>query len=124
MANSTTAIAIGGYTGHGDLRNESWFYNFDNEEQGWVQGPSLEVARAGHACGTLKDSENDGKTVVIAAGGHDKSSAEILDVTSKHPVWLKGPDLPSNISYAAGSCPCQLRSVQCLAVGHTATDKL
>ena len=61
---STKAMLIGGYP---DPQYKTWFYNFENELQGWVTGPDLIIGREMHACGIVKDSV-EGKAMVIAAG--------------------------------------------------------
>ena len=97
MVDSTTAMLIGDYTGDDKA---SWFYNFDQPGKSWVPGPELNEGRWGYSCGVITDSANDGKTLVIAAGGLYRKSTEIFVVGSQK--WIRGPDLPYNIGSAAG----------------------
>ncbi len=98
---NTTAMLIGGYP---DPTDKTWTYNFEREEQGWVPGPHLNAGRQGHACGIVKDSANDGKTIVIAAGGWDGwlglRSTEYFVIGSNQ--WRAGPDLKYRIFAASG----------------------
>ena len=52
-------------------------------------GPNMLVERAEHACGTMKIN---GKTFIVAAGGKDRKSVEILDTTlpNVNVSWRKG----------------------------------
>ena len=69
MINSSTAMLIGRFALRvPNPRDRTWFYNFDNQERGWIRGPDLNVRRFSLACGVLKDSGNEGKTLVVAAG--------------------------------------------------------
>ena len=43
MINASTVILIGDFTGEDKA---SWFYNFDNEESGWLEGPNLNMMGA------------------------------------------------------------------------------
>ena len=52
-------------------------------------GPNMLVERAEHACGTMKIN---GKTFIVAVGGKDKKSVELLDTTlpNNNASWRLG----------------------------------
>ncbi len=94
-----TAMKTGNWP---SLKNKNWIYNFNSPERGWAPGPMLNEGRLGHVCGVIQDSGNDEKKLVIAAGGYNRKSTEILVVGSQPERWTRGPDLPARISGAAG----------------------
>ena len=98
MVNSSTAMLIGGQ----QIKPETWFYNFDNAYQGWTRGPDLNVGRVRHACGVIKDSADESKTIVVVAGGEFTKSSEILVVNSQPLTWIIGPEMPNAINDASG----------------------
>ena len=101
LINSTMATLIGGTP---DPNNKMWMYNYDREDQGWVSGPDLNTGRHAHACGMVKDSADDSKTIVIAAGGYDgygdSKSTEYFIVGGNQ--WRPGPNLEYRIEGASG----------------------
>ena len=98
----STAILSGGEY----YRDKTWFYNFENPEQGWVPGPRLNQGRLGHVCGAIKDSSDENKTIVVVVGGLRQKSTEILVIDSlseeEEKKWVQGPDLPFRIWDGAG----------------------
>ena len=102
MVNTSTAMLIGNSIG---WQQESWFYNFEGQETGWILGPDLNIGRSSHACGLIKDSESTGMMLVIAAGGEDERSTESF-VLGTH-EWIMGPDLPYDVILNGVSTPDQ-----------------
>ena len=99
--NLTTVMLIGGVPAPLD---KTWMYNIEQEQQGWVAGPVLNTGRTNHACGIVKDSVDEGKTIVIVAGGlgsqnYLQSSEYFVLGTDQ---WKPGPDLEEQISGASG----------------------
>ena len=94
---ATTAMLIG-YHSYG---YRSWFFNFVQEEKGWVEGPDLHIGRSHHACGVISDLGYDAKKIVIAAGGKGKST-EVFVIGSKPEEWIVGPDLLVPKHWGAG----------------------
>ncbi len=121
---NTTAMLIGGYPAPED---KTWTYNFMRENKDWVAGPDLNTGRSNHACGILKDSFDEGQTIVVLAGGiinRDSStnglkSTEILVLGSDQ--WWAGPDLKYHIDDASGVTTPDGKSF--LLVGGTNYDK-
>ena len=74
-------------------------YTHEYSKQTWIinpkdnfkmkPGPNLLEERVEHACGTMKIN---GKTFIVAAGGKDRKSVEILDTTlpNVNVSWRKG----------------------------------
>ena len=80
-------FVIGGLDGITSYRNEVWIYDPQN---GFAkrQGPSLNVARCQHSCGTVRNGD---KTFIIVAGGWNGrklDSVEIYDPTDH--TWHSG----------------------------------
>ena len=102
LVGSTTVLLIGGI----GAEKKTWFYNFDSPDKGWVKGPDLNEGRWSHVCGVIKDSADEEKRIVIAAGGYNGKdgikSTEFLVLGSQPQKWTKGPDLPNRIGSAAG----------------------
>ncbi len=97
--NSFTTIAIGGQTVRQFSDNS---HVFDTQNQVWIDGPSLNIAKDCVSCGRIRENEHSSKFSIIVAGGcngaHLKST-EILDEDSD--VWRMGPQLPIGICCAA-----------------------
>ena len=72
---------IGGGTSNG---NKVWVANPSNGFT-FTQGPSLMSGRAQHACGTMSIGT---KSIIVAAGGYNLASVEILDPLSNQ--WVAG----------------------------------
>ena len=102
----STAMFIGGENN----QYKTWFYKFGSGEQGWVPGPELDEPRFDPACGVIKDSEDESKTIVIVAGGFNfglggLKSTEILIIDSSSEEewkWNEGNDLPMGFFNGAG----------------------
>ncbi len=62
--NSTSVFLIGGWPDP----QETWLYNFGMEDPVWERGKDLNTGRDKHACGIVKDSADESKTIVIVAG--------------------------------------------------------
>ena len=64
----------------------------------------MNIGKHGHACGIVKDSIDESKTIVITAGGRAGSDfikfTEIFVLGSDH--WKLGPDLDHRINDAFG----------------------
>ena len=99
MVNSTLAMLLGGLNTHFYTDYQTWFYNFENEDSSWVEGPTFIQSRYSHVCGKIKDLK-DGKTVIVAAGGIFDESTEVLIPDSGE--WIIGPNLPHERSEAVG----------------------
>ena len=68
--NSSTVMLIGGHSDSMGLTNKIWFFNFDNEERGWVGGPDMNTRRRAHACGIIKDSKKNPQKSLISDRNH------------------------------------------------------
>ena len=81
-------FVIGGGDEDYNDRNEVWIYNPQNDFAR-KQGPSLNIARQGHSCSTMRDGE---KTFIVVVDGFRGSgsadSVEIYDPTDK--TWHFG----------------------------------
>ena len=98
--NSTTLLSIGGSAANGgtiDPISNTYFYNV--EENLWTSGPSLNIARTLHSCAVLNwknPSTNQHEKVVVAAGGDQLSSVELLFIDGiETRGWKMGPSLPN-----------------------------
>ena len=71
-------------------------YVFNGETETWTEGPRMQEARAGLACGRIKTSKSQPYFSMIAVGGTDgfnaKFTVEILEDISGR--WRYGPPLP------------------------------
>ena len=61
------AIAIGGRKSSNQPASSTLYYNI--REEVWLDGPQLNVNRAGHACGVVQDSKIPSKMLVVVATG-------------------------------------------------------
>jgi hypothetical protein len=86
--NDSTALLIGGFDGW--FSDESYYMSL--EDQSWSQGLNLKEGRYAHTCGVFKSSVHQGRTVVIAAGGHNggnvMNSVELLDFSTAD-TWVQ-----------------------------------
>ena len=89
---------------------KSWHYNFENQNIGnmktvnWNDGPALKFKKISCVCGTIKDSSDDSKTIVVATGGWKRKETELLDTSDvSGETWLEGPDLSAKIAYGVGT---------------------
>ena len=92
---SDTFFIIGG--DYGSKRDESHFINVKTNRR--TNGPSLNTARSGHACGEM---DVNGKSYIIVTGGVcwngdglrvDLRSTEVLDKNNVEQGWQKGKNL-------------------------------
>ena len=87
---SETFFVIGGWTGS-RRRVESYFINVKTNQR--TNGPSLNTARNGHACGEL---DVNGQSFVIVTGGLNSvylRSTEVLDKSNVGQGWQIGKNL-------------------------------
>merc|ERR1712062_676983 len=80
---------IGGWDGY--YRVESYFINVKTNQR--TNGPSLNTARYGHACGEL---QLNGKSYIIVTGGWNGAplrSTEVLDKNNVGQGWQIGKNL-------------------------------
>ena len=94
LVNSTTILIIGGdQNGIGESPNT---YLFNTENEKWIEGPSLRIARENHGCAKIKeDDKSSAFNVIVVAGwtsSVDHRSVEILGNLVSN--WEKGPELP------------------------------
>ena len=75
---------IGGAQGVSSNGTKVWVANPSNGFT-FTQGPSLMSGRYNHACGTMSIGT---KSIIVAAGGHNLASVEILDPLSNQ--WVAG----------------------------------
>ena len=103
MINASAAMLIGDYT---DGNRTSWFFDFENVEHHWIEGPYLNTGRVRHACAVIEDSEITGQMLVIVAGGYEERSTEsfVLGGTQLQ-TWILGPDLPYKIALEGVTSP-------------------
>jgi len=98
--NSTTLLLVGGSETTGGLNAPVSATHFDdlNENQ-WIPGPALNVARAGAGCGILNwmnPQTNQIEKIVVAAGGYKSSTTELLYVDRIGDYsWNMGPSFPT-----------------------------
>ena len=78
---NSNVYLIGGGTSNG---TKVWVANPSNGFT-FTQGPSLMSGRYNHACGTMSIGT---KSIIVAAGGHNLASVEILDPLSNQ--WVAG----------------------------------
>jgi hypothetical protein len=82
QVNESTALLCGGY--NGGFLNECHY--MDLEDHSWKQGPSMMTKRYLYSCGIFKSAAQQGRNIVIAAGGYnnggDLDSVELLDPTT------------------------------------------
>ena len=80
-------------------------YAYDNADNTWTKGPSLNESRSGHACGVLRtDTEN----FIVVAGGSTGSNyadtVELLKISSEGEIaeeWVPGPALPRHVLFGS-----------------------
>jgi Galactose oxidase, central domain len=98
--NSTTLFLIGGSeTSGGASFPVSATHFYDVNDNQWIPGPALNVARAGAGCGILNwmnPQTNQMEKIVVAAGGYGSSTTELLYVDRIGDYsWIMGPSLPT-----------------------------
>ncbi len=98
--NSTTLLLIGGSeTSGGPSSPVSATHFYDVNENQWIPGPTLNVARAGAGCGLLNwmnPQTNQMEKIVVASGGYESSTTELLYVDRIGDYsWVMGPALPT-----------------------------
>ena len=75
--------------------------HFNDQYDGWAQGPPLLEAREYHACAIIpRTSYEDGSTdVIVVAGGRDVDEVALTSTELLvNGQWMKGPDLPKPLS--------------------------
>ena len=75
--------------------------HFNDQYDGWVQGPPLLEAREYHACAIIpRTSYEDGSAdVIVVAGGRDVDEVALTSTELLvNGQWMKGPDLPKPLS--------------------------
>ena len=89
--NVMKALITGGYTSGGLVSSATHIFSFD--DQTWQQGPPLTEGRYYHACGILKDGNDE--IFVVAGGIGDSSylsSVELYNLGSGV-SWYAGPEM-------------------------------
>ncbi len=110
VSDPSLVILFGGQDGKGMRRYEAWF--IDLSTLTWIPIESMHLARAGHACGIVRDSGNPSWKIVIAAGGWIiwngveyngiTDTVELLGIQHRaYSKWRFGPELPVSIARAA-----------------------
>ena len=87
--NETASLLIGGQSGSdGIVSDKTWFFNHISKE--FTVGPSLNIARYGHATSVIIDSVSR-EQIIVVTGGHD-SEDEIIDSTEilQQENWKQG----------------------------------
>ncbi len=110
---SASAIVIGGQDKSN--RSQSLTWSVDIATMAWKLTGSLNTNKSRHACGVLRDESEQGKLIVVAAGGVTEkgfltSTVELLILRDDNnaadkidPVWRLGPNLPTQVSNAASA---------------------
>ena len=85
---------IGGYHPYPyshEYSKHTWIIN-QKDDFKMKPGPNMPVERAEHACSTMKIN---GKTFIVAVGGVDKKSVELLDTNlpNNNASWRLGNDI-------------------------------
>jgi len=94
---------------------KAWIYNiFSNT---LIQLPDTMESRLGAACGVI----NDGKEVVLA-GGYQKSTYEIIDISVTNPAWRSGPEDLGYEPFGARMVPVHNKQTL-LLVGGSSSDQ-
>jgi len=90
---STTVMAIGGYTTSLPCSTNTFYFNINSRL--WKEGPKLNTSRHSHSCGLIRKTGQ-----VYNCNGDLLHSVEILDVGATE--WRDGPEL------SFGICDTQL----------------
>ena len=75
--------------------------HFNDQYDGWTQGPPLLEAREYHACAVIpRTSYEDGSAdVIVVAGGRNVDEVALTSTELLlNGQWMKGPDLPKPLS--------------------------
>lgn len=79
--NDTILFSIGGTTPVDSASGAT--YAYDNDDNTWTRGPTLNEPRSGHACGILKTVNENGeieKTIVVAGGSTGSNYAKTVEI--------------------------------------------
>jgi hypothetical protein len=88
LLNATTIIVIGGTSGNA-LSSASYYFDIQQLEGQWVQGPSMLEKRESHACGIFTSNfHNNQRTLVVTGGKPLTTSSEFLVLGESK--WTKG----------------------------------
>jgi hypothetical protein len=102
LLNSTTAFLIGGVL-TSDYSPNTYLLNTEENNQEWIQGPTLNVGRDYHGCARIRKDSSSHQFSIIVVGGANRGgslkSVEILDEGAN--VWRNGPDLPFEVSFGS-----------------------
>ena len=82
--NPSSIFLIGGIQDR-SISSKTWIIN-PNDDFQMKEGPSLNVARFGQACGKFK---LNGKLILVVAGGYIHDSVELMDPESNL-GWING----------------------------------
>ena len=94
--NSSHLFVAGGESKNAQLLDSAYFINADSSF--WVStDEKLKYKRSGHVCGVI---DENGKHLIVVAGGLDIVEVELLDIVSIH--FRPGPNLPFVMDSAAG----------------------
>ena len=95
-----TLLVVGGFHSGYIVTNQTLKYHIKNDK--WTIAKPLKEARAHHACGLIKD-ENNEKTMVIAVGGSIENGSSTKSVEIYDPEndsWKNGKSFPTTIMYS------------------------
>lgn len=99
VTHTTLAVIGGNEDDIYSVSKKSYFYNVESKE--WTKGPDLQIGRADHSCGMVRQSNGSDSFSIIVAGGSGTDagrSVEILDAGSAS--WRFGSDLMSDTQLA------------------------
>ena len=101
--NDTVLFLVGGTTS--DANAAGVTYAYDNVDNSWTKGPSLNEPRSGHACGVLRtETEN---YIVVAGGSTGSNYADTVELLKISPgggiaeEWVSGPALPRHVLFGS-----------------------
>ena len=84
--NSTCSMVIGGGDENWDHSKSTYFYDHNDEE--WINGPSLMLARESHAAGIVTD-EVTGEHFVAVTGGYYSGTLDSTEILQDG-EWVQG----------------------------------
>ncbi len=112
LTDDSSALMIAG-SDQGSSQEVDEVFAFDFKTQSWSQTAPLGNARESPFCGTIIDSVNASRKMIIVAGGEalfsPVTSTEILqlnivdDIVMETDVWMQGPDLAGIDTYGTGA---------------------
>merc|ERR1719250_136686 len=92
---------------------KAWIYNIFRNTL--IQLPDTMESRLGAACGVIND-------VVVLAGGYQKSTYEIIDISVTNPAWRPGPEDLGYEPFGARMVPVHNKQ-SLLLVGGSSSDQ-